>query len=70
VASSRSSPPFARLVAPGGRLLVIARARDEHENRPHAPAADRTEIESFRRHGLSEVSIVDFIDHEGRSAAG
>jgi hypothetical protein len=26
----------------------------------------RTEIESFRRHGLSEVSIVDFIDHEDR----
>jgi hypothetical protein len=24
------------------------------------------EIESFRRHGLSEVSIVDFIDHEDR----
>jgi hypothetical protein len=36
----------------------------------HALPADRTEIESFRRHGLSEVSIVDFIDHEGRSAAG
>jgi hypothetical protein len=26
----------------------------------------RTEIESFRRQGLSEVSIVDFIDHEDR----
>jgi hypothetical protein len=26
----------------------------------------RTEIESFRRQGLSEVSIVDFIDHENR----
>jgi hypothetical protein len=29
----------------------------------------RTEIESFRRHGLSEVSIVDFIDHEDRGPA-
>jgi hypothetical protein len=26
----------------------------------------RTEIESFRRHGLSEVSIVEFIDDEHR----
>jgi hypothetical protein len=29
----------------------------------------RTEIESFRRHGLSEISVVDFIDHEDRESA-
>ena len=57
----------AQLVAPGGRLLVIAWARDEHENPGTMPwPLTRTEIESFRRHRLSEVSIVDFIDHEGR----
>ena len=33
---------------------------------PAEPVLTRTEIESFRRHGLSEVSIVDCIDHEDR----
>ena len=56
---------LARLVAPGGRLLVIARAREEHEPRGEMPwPLTRAELESFRTHGLIEESIADFIDDE------
>jgi SAM-dependent methyltransferase len=56
---------LARLVAPGGRLLVLGRARDEHEDRGQMPwPLTRAEIESFRDYGLTEQSIVDFLDHE------
>jgi SAM-dependent methyltransferase len=56
----------ARLVAPGGRLLVIARARDEHEDPGQLPwPLTRAEIESFHEYGLVKQSIVDFLD-EGR----
>jgi hypothetical protein len=55
----------AQLVAPGGRLLVIARARDEHEDPGKMPwPLTRAEIGSFRVHGLSEHSITDFYDDE------
>jgi SAM-dependent methyltransferase len=55
----------AQLVAPGGRLLVIARARDEHDDPGKMPwPLTRAEIESFRAHGLSEHSIADFYDHQ------
>ena len=58
---------LARLVAPGGRLLVIARARDEQEDPGELPwPLTRAEIESFHEHGLVKQSIVDFIDDEGR----
>ncbi|MEO3860972.1 class I SAM-dependent methyltransferase [Acrocarpospora sp. B8E8] len=57
----------AQLVAPGGRLLVIAGARDEHEAPGQMPwPLTRAEIGSFRAYGLSEDSVVDFIDVEER----
>jgi SAM-dependent methyltransferase len=57
----------AELLAPGGRLLVIAAARAEHDDPGKMPwPLTRAEIESFREYGLSEDSIVDFFDDEGR----
>ncbi len=56
----------AQLVAPGGRLLVIAGARSEHDDPGTMPwPLTRAEIESFREYGLTEHSIVDFLDDEG-----
>ena len=55
----------AQLVAPGGRLLVIAKARDEHDHPGTMPwPLTRAEIESFGQHGLRAESIEDVIDHE------
>ena len=57
----------ARLVAPGGKLLVIARARDEHDEGGQMPwPLTRAELESFRDYGLAEDSIVDFLANESR----
>jgi SAM-dependent methyltransferase len=54
---------IAHLVAPGGRLLVIAKARDDHDHPGTMPwPLTRTEIESFRQYGLNEESIVQFND--------
>jgi SAM-dependent methyltransferase len=54
---------LARMIAPGGRLLLIARARDEHEDPGQMPwPLTRAELESFRHYGLAEQSIVDFLD--------
>jgi SAM-dependent methyltransferase len=59
----------AQLVAPGGRLLVIAGARDDNEHPGHMPwPLTRAELESLRDHGLRDESIDEVIDHEpGRS---
>jgi SAM-dependent methyltransferase len=55
----------AQLVAPGGRLLVIAGARNDHDDAGRMPwPLTRAELESFRDLGLREESIVDFVDHE------
>ncbi len=55
----------AQLVAPGERLLVIAGARDEHDDRGTMPwPLTRAEIESFREHGLSDHSIADVLYEE------
>jgi SAM-dependent methyltransferase len=55
----------AQLVAPGGRLLVIAGARDEHDEPGTMPwPLTRAEIESFRGYGLTEHAITDFLDDE------
>jgi SAM-dependent methyltransferase len=55
----------ADLVAPGGRLLVVARARDEHDDPGMMPwPLTRREIESFADHGLARDSIADVVDHE------
>jgi SAM-dependent methyltransferase len=57
---------LARLVAPGGRLLVIARAREEHEDPGELPwPLTRAELHSLRDHGLATQSIVDFLDQNG-----
>jgi ubiquinone/menaquinone biosynthesis C-methylase UbiE len=56
---------IARLVAPGGRLLVIAGAREENDDPGRMPwPLTRAEIESFHEHGLTIHSIVDFLDDE------
>lgn len=56
----------AHFVAPGGRLLVIAGARDEHDDPGQMPwPLTRAEVESFTQHGLTTQSIVDFVDDEG-----
>jgi SAM-dependent methyltransferase len=55
----------AQLVAPGGRLLIIANAREEHGDSGQMPwPLTRAEIESFGGYGLREDSIVDFLDDE------
>jgi SAM-dependent methyltransferase len=62
-ARRRAIEHLARLVAPGGRLLVIARARDESDPPGQMPwPLTRADIESFQVYGLSPVSIVDFLD--------
>jgi SAM-dependent methyltransferase len=54
---------LARLLAPNGQLLVIARARDEHDPPGAMPwPLTRAELESFRDHGLVPTSIVDYFD--------
>jgi SAM-dependent methyltransferase len=54
---------LAELVAPGGRLLVIAGAREETDHPGEMPwPLTRAEIESFRDHGLVKESIVEFRD--------
>ena len=57
----------AQLVAPGGRLLVIAGARGDHDDPGQMPwPLTRAEIGSFRAHGLTENSVADFVDEEDR----
>jgi SAM-dependent methyltransferase len=54
---------LAELVAPGGRLLVIAGAREDGDHPGEMPwPLTRAEIESFQEYGLDKDSIVDFID--------
>jgi SAM-dependent methyltransferase len=56
---------IAQLVAPGGRLLVIAGARDEQGDPGQMPwPLTRAEIESFREYGLSDQSIADVLYRE------
>jgi SAM-dependent methyltransferase len=56
---------IAQLVAPGGRLLVIAGARDEQGDPGQMPwPLTRAEIESFREYGLSDQSIADVLYKE------
>jgi len=52
-----------RLLAPNGQLLVIARAREEHDPPGAMPwPLTRAELESFRDHDLVPISIVDHFD--------
>jgi SAM-dependent methyltransferase len=55
----------ADLVAPGGRLLVVAGARDEHDDPGAMPwPLTRQELESFADHGLVTDSVADVVDDE------
>lgn len=55
----------AELVAPGGRLLVVARARDEHDDPGTMPwPLTRRELESFTDHGLVASSVAEPVDDE------
>ena len=56
----------ARMVAPGGMLLVVATARDEAAGVPDGPPwpLTRAEVESFASEGLETVRIED-VHHPG-----
>jgi SAM-dependent methyltransferase len=57
---------IAQFVAPGGRLLVIARGRAEDEPEGQGPPwpLTRGEIDGFRRAGLEEESFEDYAEPE------
>ena len=63
---TKAVPAIAELIAPGGRLLVIARGRAEDEAVGPGPPwlLTRDEFEGFRRAGLQEESFEDFADPE------
>jgi SAM-dependent methyltransferase len=55
----------ARLVAPGGTLVVVCRARESEEPAPGPPwHLTREELGAFEHLGLEQVSFVDYIDGE------
>ena len=57
---------IAQFVAPGGRLLVIARGRAENEPECQGPPWPlmRAELEGFRRAGLEEEVFEDYAEPE------
>jgi SAM-dependent methyltransferase len=57
---------IAKFVAPGGRLLAIARGRAEGEPEGQGPPwpLRRAELDGFRRAGLEEESFEDYADPE------
>ncbi len=56
---------LAGFVKPSGTLLVIARARDEHEPEGEMPwPLTRGEVEGLGAHGLELVELRDFMDDE------
>jgi SAM-dependent methyltransferase len=63
---ARSIAKIAEFVAPGGRLLVIARGRAEDESLGQGPPwpLTRDEIDGFHRAGLEEESFEDYADPE------
>jgi hypothetical protein len=63
---SRAVAKIADFVAPGGRLLVIARGRAEDEPEGQGPPwpLTRREIDGFLRAGLAEESFEDYADPE------
>ncbi|GII30360.1 class I SAM-dependent methyltransferase [Planotetraspora mira] len=64
-ARERAIARVSSLVAPGGTLLVIARARLDGEPTGAMPwPLTRDEIESFAGHGLDPAGIADFYDDE------
>jgi SAM-dependent methyltransferase len=62
---ARAADGLTTLVAPGGTLLVIARARDDGEPEGAMPwPLTRAEIEAIARPGLELASIEDVLDDE------
>jgi SAM-dependent methyltransferase len=61
----RAVAAIAATVAPGGRLLVGCRGRDEDEPPVGPPwALTRVELDGFARHGLMPREVEDFLDRE------
>ncbi len=55
----------AKFVAPGGTLLVVARAREEYEPRGEMPwPLTRTGMDQFQTCGLAKVSFEELYDSE------
>jgi SAM-dependent methyltransferase len=63
---ARAIAKIAELVAPGGRLLVIARGRAEQEPEGQGPPwpLTRSEIDGFLQAGLTEDSFEDYAEPE------
>jgi SAM-dependent methyltransferase len=58
-------PRICDFVAPGGRLLVIARGRKPEEPKGEMPwPLIREELEGFKAQGLKEVSFEEYLDTE------
>ena len=57
---------IAQFVAPGGRLLAIARGRAEGEPEGQGPPwpLTRAELDRFQRAGLTEESFEDYAESE------
>ncbi len=56
---------LASFIAPGGRMLLIARARDEAEDPGEMPwPVTRSELGTLQRVGLEELSFEDYFDAE------
>jgi SAM-dependent methyltransferase len=56
---------LAAVVAPGGRLLVLCRARERDEPPGQLPwPLTREELDAFRDHGLRELAFESFFDRE------
>jgi SAM-dependent methyltransferase len=56
---------LAALVAPGGRLLLLCRAREQSDPIGALPwPLTREELAGFVAHGLRETSFSDFLDRE------
>jgi SAM-dependent methyltransferase len=58
-----ASQALVRLVAPGGKLLLLCRGRDRSDAAGELPwPLTREELEGFVAQGLREVSFDDFLD--------
>ena len=61
----RAAREIAGLVAPGGRLLVLCRAREAADPEGALPwPLTRAELDEFPRCGLAEVAVESFLDDE------
>ena len=61
---TKAIPHIARLVAAGGTLLLITRARNEHDDPGNLPwPLTRQEVDVFQSYDLSEKFFEDFVDN-------